>query len=72
MKTGCRRTTKTTDTKIEAAKRLLEKAKLRYERAAANLKVLMDRRDEERKRELLEAIGKSDRTYEEILNFIKG
>lgn len=72
MKTGCRRTTKTIDTKIEAAKRLLEKAKLRYERAAANLKALMDRRDEVRKRELLEAIGKSDRTYEEILNFIKG
>lgn len=72
MKTGCRRTTKTIDTKIEAAKRLLEKAKLRYERAAANLKALMDHRDEERKRELLEAIGKSDRTYEEILNFIKG
>ena len=71
MKTGCRRTTKTIDTKIEAAKRLLEKAKLRYERAAANLKALMDHRDEERKRELLEAIGKSDRTYEEILNFIK-
>ena len=72
MKTGCRRTTKTIDTKIEAAKRLLEKAKLRYERAAANLKALMDHRDEERKRELLDAIGKSDRTYEEILNFIKG
>ncbi len=72
MKTRSRRTTKTTDTKIEAAKRLLEKAKLRYERASANLKALMDRRDEERKRELLEAIGKSDRTYEEIMNFIRG
>ena len=65
MKTRQRRGTKLIDSKIE-------KAKLRYERAAANLKALMDHRDEERKRELLEAIGKIDRTYEEILNFIKG
>ncbi len=72
MKTRRTRTAKTTDSKIEAAKQLLEKAKLRYERAAANLKALLDRRDEERKRELLEAIGKSDRTYDEILNFIRG
>lgn len=72
MKTRRTRTAKTTDSKIEAAKQLLEKAKLRYERAAANLKALLDRRDEERKRELLDAIGKSDRTYDEILNFIRG
>lgn len=72
MKTRRARTAKTTDSKIEAAKQLLEKAKLRYERAAANLKALLDRRDEERKRELLDAIGKSDRTYDEILNFIRG
>ena len=72
MKTRRARTAKTTDSKIEAAKQLLEKAKLRYERAAANLKALLDRRDEERKRELFDAIGKSDRTYDEILNFIRG
>lgn len=72
MKTRRARTAKTTDSKIESAKQLLEKAKLRYERAAANLKALLDRRDEERKRELLDAIGKSDRTYDEILNFIRG
>lgn len=72
MKTRRTRTAKTTDSKIETAKQLLEKAKLRYERAAANLKALLDRRDEERKRELLDAIGKSDRTYDEILNFIRG
>ena len=71
MKTRRSRTVKTTESKIEIAKQLLEKAKLRYEKAAANLKMLMDHRDEERKREFLDAIGKSDRTYEEILNFIR-
>ena len=72
MKTRRTRTVKTTESKIEIAKQLLEKAKLRYEKAAANLKMLMDRRDEERKREIFDAIGKSNRTYEEILNFIRG
>lgn len=72
MKTRQRCGTKLIDSKIEKARKLLEKVEARRDKAALNLRVLMDRRDEERKRELLEAIGKSDRTYEEILNFIKG
>ena len=32
----------------------------------------MDERDESRKKEVLDAIGKSKRTYDEILNFIRG
>lgn len=72
MKTRRRRTTKSIDSKIEAAKTKLERAKARYEKAAKNLEALMNERDEVRKRELFEAIGKSDRTYEEILNFIRG
>ena len=72
MRNKGRRTLKSIDTKIEVARKLLEKARLRYEKASANLETLLDRRDEERKRELIEAIGKSERTYEEILNFIRG
>jgi flagellar biosynthesis chaperone FliJ len=72
MRTRRKRTTKSIDSKIEAAKQNLERAKARYEKAAKTLETLMNERDEIRKRELLEAIGKSDRTYEEILNFIRG
>ncbi len=72
MRARGRRNAKSIDSKIEAAKLLLEKARRRYDRASSNLKSLMDQRDEQRKRELLEAIGKSDRTYDEILNFIRG
>jgi len=71
-KTRRRRTTKSIDSKIDAAKTKLERAKARHEKAAKDLETLMDERDEIRKRELLEAIGKSGRTYEEILNFIRG
>lgn len=71
MKTRQRRGTKLIDSKIEKARKLPEKVEARRDKVALNLRVLMDHRDEERKRELLEAIGKSDRTYEEILNFIK-
>ncbi len=36
-----------------------------------NLRVLMDRRDEIRRQEIVDAIGTSRRSYDEILNFIK-
>ena len=72
MRTRRKRTTKSIDSKIEAAKTKLERAKTRYEKAAKNLETLMNERDEIRNRELLEAIGKSDRTYDELLNFIRG
>ena len=45
--------------------------KARHEKAVEALKSLLDRRDEMRKRELMQAIADSDRTYEEILRFIK-
>lgn len=45
--------------------------KARHEKAVEALKPLLDRRDEMRKRELMQAIADSDRTYEEILRFIK-
>ena len=49
----------------------MAKAKARYDKAVETLKALLDKRDEMRKVELMNAIADSDRTYEEILRFIK-
>lgn len=48
------------------------RAKERYENAVKALEALMERREEIRRRELMEAGRKSDHTYEEILCFIRG
>ena len=47
-------------------------AKARYEKAVKALEALMEKREELRRRELMEAVRKSDHTYEEILCFIRG
>lgn len=67
-----KRRTISVDDRVAAAKAKVEKIKLRYDRAIAELRKVMDERDESRKKEVLDAIGKSKRTYEEILNFIRG
>ncbi|MBR3072181.1 hypothetical protein [Fibrobacter sp.] len=72
MKTRWKRMSGYLDTKTEAAKFAFERAKACYENASAKLRELMDRRKENHKRELIEAIGKSNRTYDKILNFIRG
>ena len=59
----------TLDSKITKAQEKVVRAKARCERA---VKALMERRDEIRRRELMEAVRKSDHTYEEILCFIRG
>ena len=48
------------------------RAKARCEKAVKTLEALMERREEIRRRELMEAVKKSDHTYEEILCFIRG
>lgn len=59
------------DTKIQAARDAAARAKARYDKAVDTLKSLLDRRDEMRKKELMQAIQDSERTYEEILRFIR-
>ena len=59
------------DARIQAARNAVAKAKARHEKAVDALKSLLNRRDEMRKRELMQAIADSDRTYEESLRFIK-
>lgn len=64
--------TESLDLKIEQQKEALEKAKSKYESEKETLAELEKLRNEMRKNELMEAVIKSDRSYEEILAFIKG
>ena len=59
------------DEKIQLAKDAVARAKARYDKTVSLLKRLLDKRDEKRKEELMKAIDSSDRTYEEILRFIR-
>ena len=56
--------------KIEKAEADVIAAKKRYDHATAVLKELLDKRDAIRKDEILSAIVKSGRSYEEILKFL--
>ena len=62
----------TLDSKITATQDKVVRAKARYEKAVKTLEALLERREEIRRRELMEAVKKSDHTYEEILCFIRG
>lgn len=62
----------TLESKITVAQDKVVRAKNRYEKAVRMLEVLMEKREEFRCRELMEAVRKSDHTYEEILCFIRG
>ena len=64
--------TETLDTKIEQQKAVLEMAKAKYEAEKETLADLIKLRNEMRKEELMEAVIKSDRSYAEIMAFIKG
>lgn len=59
------------DEKIRQSEAALIKAKARYDAEAAVLKELLQKRQAMRDRELMEAIAKSKRSFEEILDYIK-
>ena len=59
------------DDKINEQKQVVSRAKAKYESALAELNDLMKKRDEIRNKQLLEAIASSDRSFAEILEFIK-
>lgn len=56
--------------KIEKAEADVIAAKKKYDQATANLKQLLDKRDAIRKEEIMSAIVKSGRSYEEIMEFL--
>ena len=64
--------TESLDAKIESQKASLEKAKMKYEAEKETLAELVKLRNEMLKEEIMEAVIKSERSYAEILAFIKG
>lgn len=58
------------ETKIEKAQLQVSKAKKQYDEALAKLSDLLDKRDALKRDELVKAILKSDKTYEEVLEFL--
>ena len=62
----------TLNNKIEKAEMVVVTTKKKYDEALANLKKLLDKRDALRRDEIISAIAKSNKTYEEILMFLNG
>lgn len=58
------------ETKIEKAQEQVSRTKKKYDAALARLSDLLDKRDALRRDELVKAILKSDKTYEEVLEFL--
>jgi predicted acetyltransferase len=56
--------------KIEKAQEDVVRAKKKYDVATATLKQLLDKRQAMRIKEVMAAIAKSNRSYEDIMNYI--
>lgn len=61
---------KALEIKIEKAQAEVSKKKKEYDEAIAVLSDLLDKQDALRRDELVKAIMKSDKTYEEVLEFL--
>lgn len=55
---------------IRVQEEAVTKAKAKYDAEVAKLKDLLAKRDEMKKKELLSAVEKSNKTYEEIMRFL--
>ena len=64
------RKTITLDEKIEKAQETVEKTKARYEAAVKELRILLEKKDAQRKQELLKAVENSPRSFDEIMAFL--
>lgn len=58
--------------KIGIAQDEVSKAKKRYDAATSNLQKLLDKREALRNEELLSAVAKSTRSYDEIMQYLEG
>lgn len=61
----------TMEQQIEKAQAKVIKTKAAYDTAVKDLQILLDKRDAQRKDTLWKAILKSEKTYDEILNYIE-
>jgi len=71
-RTGRKPTIKTLQEKITKQQEVLAISKVKYEQDKAELAQLLKLRNELQKDELMDAVIKSDKSYEEILAFIYG
>ena len=62
----------TIDEEIIKQEEQVSKSKAKYDADVKKLKDLYDKKDEMKKKELLAAVEKSSKTYEEILRFLQG
>lgn len=60
----------TIDEKIELQKVVVSKAKDRYDAALDELNRLMQKREEVRRKELMDAFMRSSKSYDEIMKFL--
>lgn len=60
----------TIDEKILKQQEIVEKVKEKYDTEVQKLNELMKKKDEEKGKEVLEAIQKSNKSYEDVLNFL--
>ena len=59
------------DKKIEKAQEAVEKTKARYDAAVKELRAFLEKKDAQRKQELLKALESSPRSFDEIMEFLK-
>ena len=62
----------TIDEEIIKQEEQVSKSKAKYDADVKKLKDLYAKKDEMKKRELLEAVEKSSKTFKEIMGFLKG
>ena len=62
----------TLEEQIKAAEEKVIKAKKPYDKAIAELSALLDQRSKNREEELLEAFASSKRSFDEIMEFLRG
>lgn len=62
----------TIDEKIQQQKQIVSNIKDKYDAAISELEQLMKRRDELRNKELLDAFASSDRSFDEIMTYLRG
>ena len=60
----------TIDEKIELQKAVVSKAKDKYDAELDKLNMLMQKREESRRKELMNAFMKSSKSYDEIMTFL--
>ena len=60
------------DERIEEQEQVVSKAREHYESEVNKLEQLMNKRDELQKKELMKAIEDSNRSFDEIMQFLQG